>query len=98
MGIYDDVPCRVSADLRLYQSEQNKLGEQPEFDEHDEDMLHDIVGNARLAKPVQALLLLLAQFKAYKRTFGVDNDRFAQMVLPELELLRKACEEEWRDQ
>ncbi len=70
----------------------------PKFDEHDDAMMHDILGNDRLAKPVQALLILASQADMTTDSFGLNAERFVRSVLPLLKNLRSACREEWEDQ
>lgn len=68
------------------------------FDPFDDDLMHDVLGNDRLAKPVQALLMLLWEIEATKGSFGLDDGALARAVLPKLIALREACKDEWRDQ
>jgi hypothetical protein len=68
------------------------------FDAFDDDLMHDVLGNDRLAKPVQALLILLWEIEATKGSFGTDDGALARAVLPKLIALREACRDEWRDQ
>ena len=68
------------------------------FNEYDDAMMHDILGNDRLAKPVQALLEMLHTIKATSGSFGMDKAKAFDYLLPQLEALREACEDEWRDQ
>lgn len=94
----DDVPCRVTADLRRYEREQDRLASQ--FDEHDDAVMHDVLGNDRLAKPVQALLISLREIETVHGSFGADclnKAKLLDALLPELRALRQACIDEFRD-
>lgn len=66
------------------------------FDEYDDGLMRDVCGE-RLAEPVQALLVTLSQIKTTLGSFGVDKSLAFDMLLPDLEKLRKACVEEWGD-
>lgn len=84
---------------RPLQPPHQLAGDAPTFDEHDDDLMRDICGK-RLAKPVQELLLSLRDIKAVNRSFGeacLDRGKLLDILLPELEALREACVEEWRD-
>lgn len=74
------------------------LGEtHPAFDEYDDDMVKAILGNERLAKPLQDLLTTLHQIEITQGSFGTDHRKVCEAVLPELKALRTACREAWRD-
>lgn len=91
------VPCRVSADLRRHQSEQNQLHDEPPgFDEWDNDLFHDLCGK-RQGPVVQDLLILLSQVDATKDSFGVNGDRFMKMAIPMLQKLREACLDDFKE-
>lgn len=68
------------------------------FDENDDDLMHDLLGNKRLAEPVQALLIALSQIDATRDSFGLNAERTVACLLPKLRALRQACYEEWRDE
>lgn len=68
-----------------------------EFNEYDYSIVHDVMGNDRLAKPMQALLEQLAVFEMTDRSFGADRSRAFEIVLPLLRDLRQACKDEWED-
>jgi hypothetical protein len=99
-----DTPCRVTADLRRHEREEYyrhlDAEPRPEFDEHDDGIMHDVLGNDRLAKPVQALLLTLRDLKAINGSFGqscINPDTLYKIITERLEALRKACEAEWQE-
>lgn len=66
------------------------------FDENDDDLMHDVCGE-RLAKPVQGLLLTLAQIEKTMGSFGLDDRIAMKALLPDLRALRDACKETWED-
>lgn len=91
----DDFPCRVSADLRRHQSEQSQHSE-PVFDHEDDALMHDVMGNDRLAKPVQSLLEALQQHETASKSFGADDKRTVEILIPLIKALREAVIDEWR--
>lgn len=92
-----DLPCRVTADLNRHESLLN-AAENQAFDEWDDAIMHDVMGNERLAKTAQALLIALAQIDMTKDSFGLDAERTVKFLVPLLKDFRKAIVEEWRDQ
>lgn len=93
------VPCRVSADLRRHQYEQEQAAltrrEPIEFDETDDGIMHDVMGNDRLGKPAQTLLCTWLEIERAANSFGVDHAKaYAALVEPMREF-RKACEAQW---
>ena len=82
---------------RPLQPRQPQFDESIPFDEFDDGIMHDVLGNDRLAKPVQALLLKLRQINITEASFGADAVRVLMALLPDLRRLREACEDEWRD-
>lgn len=90
----------VQVSDRQMQPDQPTFDESIPFDETDDRTMHDVMGNDRLAKPAQALLLTLRDINAIKGSFGsacVDKAKFYDAILPSLEKLRDACEAEWQD-
>lgn len=71
--------------------------EPKEFDEHDDDLMHDVCGGPRLAEPIQNLLLSLSQFRKTEDSFGVNAERAMSILIPQLKALRAACKKEWED-
>lgn len=92
----NDIPCRVSADLARHDRSLRDTTQQT-FDAHDDDLMHDIVGNDRLAKPVQDLLIALSQIDLTKDSFGLNAELAVKFLVPKIEALRHACIEEGRD-
>lgn len=69
------------------------------FDPYDDDLMHDVLGNERLSKPAQALLLTYREALRVQGSFGtLDKARFFERVMPELRAFYLACKEEWADQ
>lgn len=92
-----DIPCRVSADLAILDRKQREdAANTVEFDEYDDNMVKQ-VASGRLAKPVQALLITLHHIEQTQRSFGVDHRKAFDSLLPDLQALREACRDEWRD-
>lgn len=70
------------------------------FDEHDRDLMHDVVAVERLIEPVQALLITRAQLKRILGSFGEDTINKGQLldqIMPELDALYEACKLEWEE-
>lgn len=66
------------------------------FDAYDDDLMHDVLGNERLSRPVQTLLMTYLEVMRVQGSFGtLDKARFFERVLPELRSLYQACKEEW---
>jgi hypothetical protein len=91
----DKIPCRVSGDLRRYQAAQNDA-EVESFDEYQLEHVKAVVGE-RFAQSVQNLLLAYRQFVMTRDSFGVDTQKFAEVVIPKLKSLREDCVIEWND-
>ena len=88
-----NAPCRVSVDLQRNEAEQLLSDEAEQaFDEFDDDLMHDLLGNERMAKPVQDLLIALRQHEKYRGGLTADE------IVPMLQALRKACAEQWNAQ
>lgn len=85
-----DLPCRVSADLRAYQTEQSKL-EPARFDPFDDDQLQDVVGK-HLA-PIISQMFLSAELENLYGS-GKSLDHFLSLVAD----LRKAVKQKWEDE
>lgn len=71
------------------------------FDECDDDLMHDVMGNERLAKPVQALLITYRQIKLSHDSFGEEhtNAKLAiDALMPLLKALREAVKEQWLEE
>jgi hypothetical protein len=67
------------------------------FDIYDDDLMHDVMGNERLSKPVQALLITLEQIETTNGSFGVNDKLAMEALLPILKKLRMAVFEQWKD-
>lgn len=75
--------------------------EPKEFDEYDDALMHDVMGNERLAKPVQALLITYRQIKLSHASFGEEftNNKLAlESLMPLLQALRAAVREQWQEE
>lgn len=91
------LPCRVSADLARHLHAQELAERFPiEFDEFDDDMVKAVAGE-RLAKPIQALLLTLRQIEQTEGSFGSDAAKVRAALIPDLQALREACKDQWKD-
>lgn len=94
----NDVPCRVSADLASFERQQREDAmDAVSFDEYQDDHVIAVIGNNRLAKPIQALLTTLHQIEQTQRSFGVDHAKAFDALLPCLKELRDSCRDEWAD-
>lgn len=78
-----------------YNSSLALVAPEEKFDHTDSALMHDVIGNDNLAKPIQALLCSLAQIEAANGSFGADEKKALGRLLPQLEQLREACIREW---
>lgn len=85
----DDVPCRVSAELRAYQSEQNDLVPEA-FDEYDDQ--HMRVAAPYHTSEIQGLLLARREWKY------MNLHQRSEQMESLLNALYKACRDQWRDE
>lgn len=93
-----DLPCRVMSDLAAHERQQREDAlNAVQFDEYQDDHVIAVIGNKRLAKPIQALLTTLHQIEQTQRSFGVDHAKAFDALLPCLKELRDSCRDEWRD-
>lgn len=67
------------------------------FDEYDDDLMHDLIGNKRLADPIQALLMFRLELKQVQGSFGVDHSKAFESTMKKLDDLYEACKAEWKD-
>lgn len=88
------MPAAMPADAAERLSD--KATEALKFDEYDSDLMHDILGNERLAKPVQDLLISLGQIEIANASFGADPKLAFARLIPQLRELRDACIAEMR--
>lgn len=94
----NDIPCRVSADIRKYHSDLNHA-EPVAFNEYDDVMMRDIVGD-HLRKPIQDLLITQSQIRAIRGSFGddsVNKEKLLESIFAELDALREACIDAYKD-
>lgn len=82
---------------RPLQPRQPAFDESIPFDEFDDVMVKQILGNERLAKPIQDLLITLHQIDTTCSSFGADKAKVADALIPELVALREACRDAWKD-
>jgi hypothetical protein len=82
-------PCRVSADLRYYQSEQNDLVPEA-FDEYDAEHVSQIAPHG-LASEIQGLLLARREWKY------MNLHQRSEQMESLLDALYKASQDVWRD-
>ncbi len=59
-------------------------------------MFHDLVGK-RLAGPVQDLIFSLRAIEDTRDSFGMDEKRVIDRILPELKRLRQGLYDAWKD-
>lgn len=88
----DGVPCRVSADLRQHQAEQelaDRLAEPPDF--ADDDAYRGII-HEDLAKPLAQLFSTRDQVKQLQRSEAFSDRKALEWVMKDL----AAVEEEFR--
>lgn len=66
------------------------------FDVFDDDLMHDLCGK-KLSKPIQTLLISLLEIERTEASFGADRIKVFEQLIPELQALRSALKDEWRD-
>lgn len=91
----DDIPCRVTADLRRYEQEQfenERYAE--EFDETNDDHVKAVTGDDLCAVILQ-LLLTRNSIKQARGSFGADPERVAKYVEEDLDRLYERVKELW---
>lgn len=86
----------VNAPERPLQPQLDQFAAEP-FNEYDDAQMHDIVGNERLRKPIQALLEQLCAHDATTGSFGVDWEKAYSQMVTKVRELRQACKDEWLD-
>lgn len=89
----NDVPCRVSADLRKYMREQDQYVP-VEFDWTDELHMKAVLGDRpALIRAISGLLTSYHHIDLAERGFpeGLDKDKALQWLMPDLLRLREAC-------
>lgn len=89
------IPCRVSADLRIFQQEQAAFVAE-EFNEDDDYHLRQIVPD-RLVKPLMELLSTLRQINGAERIEGLNKERALDWLRRDTEAVRQALLELWAD-
>lgn len=68
------------------------------FDPLDDDLIHDLLGNERLQKPVSALLQTLWEIEAIGASFdGLDRAKAFDRLMVELKAFRSALKEEYEE-
>lgn len=90
----DNTPCRVTAELNAHESAINHA-EQQVFDIYDDDLMHDVMGNKRLAEPVQDLLIFRDEIRVAAGSFGVDYSRVYESLIKKLDKLYENVKEQW---
>ena len=88
-----DMPCRVSAETRLYHA---KPDIQPRFDPYDDDLMRDLCGK-HLAPVIQSLLQSLALYEMTEASFKADPASAVEQFLPDMKALRKAVVRTWEE-
>lgn len=64
--------------------------QEPKFNHEDDALMHDILGSD-LAEPVQSLLATLRLYELTKDSFGADERKVIEALIPKLQALRAAC-------
>lgn len=72
------------------------VGPSIEFDPFDDDLMHDLFGK-RMAGPIGDLLQLYRAVMLTKGSFGMDDKRFADLVVPMLKSLHEEAKEVFRE-
>lgn len=94
MPINEGVPCRVSADLRIHQSEQEQRERKP-FDIEDDELMYDVCGSKKWAEVIVPLLKSLESIEA-AQMFSVNEPRAMERLIPQLKALRAVCIEAYQ--
>lgn len=85
----DKIPCRVSAEFRAEQLRQDQYIA-TDFDPWRDEHVGAVVPQPELRKPLQALLLALAQIEMAERSFGVDRSKAYDSLIEPLKDMRDA--------
>lgn len=95
------VPCRVSIDLRRHQREQEQSAltrrDPIEFDETDDGLMHDVMGNELLGKAAQKVLCTWLEIERAANSFGVDHGKAYNALLEPLREFRAAVKKQWEE-
>lgn len=89
----NDIPCRVSAELRQYQrklDEQFEKAAERKFDPMDDALMTDLFGKT-MAQPLANLLLALEGVELTEQSFGVDKEKAFDFLRHRLAALKDAC-------
>lgn len=86
LRISGNVPAEIAERL------SDKPANEPGFDEFDDALMHDLIGDADLARPVQQLLQDLWQIEVAEKSFGADPKAVFDLLMPHLRELRKAVQ------
>lgn len=84
--------------LKIIETAQHILDRQGplHFDEWQDDHVAAVVPYD-LRKPVQDLLITLSTIERTQGSFGVDQNKALEQIIPELQALRKACITRWEE-
>lgn len=99
MAAHNEAPCRVSAELRRKQYEDNQAAlERIAFDEADEEHIKQLFHpGSRLAMPLYKLLGIARQIDWTAGSFGVDTVKALAELRVRIDILREACADEYKD-
>lgn len=89
----NDVPCRVTADLRKYEREQDEAMDraaEQRFDPWDDALMRDLFGET-LAQPMADFLIAWRQVETTEQSFGADRAKAFDFLRPHLASLKDAC-------
>ena len=81
---------------RALQPRQPAFDESIPFNEYDDAQMRDILGK-RFGPVVQTILEKLHVIEMTQASFGVDDAKAMNDLLPALKALREACVDEWKD-
>lgn len=90
------LPCRVSADLRQHQAEQDHAEPSDRFDEYLEEHVAAVVPY-ELVKPVMELLQAKRAIEIAERAGEFDKAAMLDVVKADLDALYLACVSRWQD-
>lgn len=87
---------RILALMRGDLQPAHDVGVSQEFDPQDADLMHDLFGK-RMGGPIGDLLQLYRSVMLTKGSFGMDDKRFAELVVPMLKQLHEEAREVFRE-
>jgi hypothetical protein len=91
----NDIPCRVSADIRAHHARMNHA-EPESFDYFDEDHMKQILPE-RLRDPIQQLLSTANQISMADAIGGLNKEKALEWLRQDVLKVLEGCRDQWKD-